>query len=55
LSIGARSGNFPGMVAKRTFNVRWITAGERQADNLDSPPDATAEYAGTAVSFKAPE
>ena len=31
LLIGAREGTFPGMPAKRVFNVRWIAPGEANA------------------------
>lgn len=52
LSIGARAGAFPGMVATRTFNVRWITPGESNAAVLDTPPDESLSYSGQPVSFK---
>jgi alpha-D-xyloside xylohydrolase len=51
LSIGARDGTFPAMPATRTFNVRWITPGERDAANLDAPPDASLEYSGQPILF----
>ncbi|HEY5807831.1 MAG TPA: TIM-barrel domain-containing protein [Povalibacter sp.] len=52
LTIGARAGSFPGMVATRTYNVRWITPGEVSASDLDAKPDATLEYSGEPVTFK---
>jgi alpha-D-xyloside xylohydrolase len=52
LSIGARAGAFPGMVATRTFNVRWIAPGESKAADLDTPPDESLPYSGQPVSFK---
>jgi alpha-D-xyloside xylohydrolase len=51
LSIGARSGTFPGMVATRTFNVRWISQGETDAANFDVPPDASQPYSGQPITF----
>ena len=32
LTIGARTGSFPGMPEERTFKVRWIKEGARAAD-----------------------
>jgi alpha-D-xyloside xylohydrolase len=49
LTIGDRSGSFKGMVAERTFRVRYISgAGAKPAD-FDAPPDQTVSYAGQAV------
>jgi alpha-D-xyloside xylohydrolase len=53
LSIGARNGSFAGLVAKRTFNVRWISPGEAEAANLDAAPDASQEYSGQPIRFTA--
>ncbi|MEO8180373.1 MAG: TIM-barrel domain-containing protein [Deltaproteobacteria bacterium] len=53
LSIGARSGSFPGLVARRTFNVRWISPGEAEAGNLDAAPDASQDYSGQPIRFTA--
>jgi len=53
LRIGARSGTFPGLVAQRTFHVRWIEAGEANAGDLDAPADATLQYAGQALELQA--
>ena len=49
LRIGARNGTFPGMVDKRTFNVRWISDGARGAADFDAKPDQTVEYVGAEV------
>ena len=54
LVIGDRAGSFPGMVEKRTFNVRWIEPGESNAGELDSPPDASVEYTGQSVTLGLP-
>lgn len=54
LTIGERTGSFDGLVAKRTFNVRWIAPDEKEASNLDAPPDATLEYAGQPIVFQRP-
>jgi alpha-D-xyloside xylohydrolase len=47
LTIGKRQGEFPGMLATRTFEIVWI--GDRKPSGLDfqSKPDATIIYNGT--------
>lgn len=52
LTIGERTGNFPGMVSTRTFNVRWISPGEANAADLDTQPDEALAYSGQPVTFK---
>ncbi len=54
LTIGARTGSFPGLIAQRTFGVRWITPGEKDAGNLDVAPDASQVYSGQPLRFTAP-
>jgi alpha-D-xyloside xylohydrolase len=54
LTIGARSGGFPGMPAERTFLVRWIRDGARPPAQLDASPDATVEYRGAELSVQMP-
>ena len=49
LTIGARSGSYPGMPEKRTFKVRWIKAGAKAPADLDAAADATVEYKGAEV------
>jgi alpha-D-xyloside xylohydrolase len=49
LTIGPRAGEFPGMVSRRTFNVRWISAGTRDAANFAARPDQNVEYSGAAL------
>jgi alpha-D-xyloside xylohydrolase len=49
LTIGARSGSYPGMTAHRTFKVRWIKAGSKPPSELDAAADATVEYKGAEV------
>jgi alpha-D-xyloside xylohydrolase len=51
VSIGTRSGDFPGMVTTRTFNVRWIAPGEANAADLDTASDASLTYSGQPVTF----
>jgi alpha-D-xyloside xylohydrolase len=49
LTIGARTGAYPGMAEQRTFHVRWIKAGARAPADLDAPVDATVQYTGAEV------
>jgi alpha-D-xyloside xylohydrolase len=49
LTIGARVGEFPGMVRERTFNVRWIGPGVKDASNFDAKPDRSVTYSGAEV------
>jgi alpha-D-xyloside xylohydrolase len=49
LTLGARKGEFPGMVGKRRVNVRWISAGVGDPLNFDADADASVEYSGEAV------
>ena len=48
LTIGAQQGQYPGMIEKRTFHVRFIAEGQAGAQ-LDAKPDETIEYAGQEV------
>jgi alpha-D-xyloside xylohydrolase len=52
LTIGDRAGSFPGMVATRSFNVRWISGPRKDAVNFDAAPDDRVTYSGTAVMLK---
>ncbi|HEU4780749.1 MAG TPA: TIM-barrel domain-containing protein, partial [Steroidobacteraceae bacterium] len=49
LTLGARSGSYPGMPEQRTFKVRWIKAGAKAPADLDAPADATVEYKGAEI------
>jgi alpha-D-xyloside xylohydrolase len=51
LTIGARSGSFPGMPEERTFRVRWIRDGGKAPAELDAAVDATVEYKGAEVTI----
>ncbi len=46
LTIGARTGSFPGMPEERTFRVRWIKAGAKAPADLDAAADVSVEYKG---------
>jgi alpha-D-xyloside xylohydrolase len=49
LTIGARSGSFPGMPEERTFRVRWIRDGGKAPAELDAAVDASVQYKGAEV------
>lgn len=49
LTIGRRSGSFPGMPARRVFDVRWIGPGAPAGDDFTARPDARIEYSGAPV------
>jgi alpha-D-xyloside xylohydrolase len=50
LTIGDRSGEFPGMLAKRKFRVVFVGDGHGSSIDPTSAPDAMVEYDGKAVS-----
>ncbi|NHZ36736.1 glycoside hydrolase family 31 protein [Massilia rubra] len=51
VTIGARTGQYKGMVAKRQFKVRFIKAGVSSADGFDRA-DKEVSYDGKAVSVR---
>jgi len=52
LTIGARQGTFPGMIADRVFNVRWISGPTANAINFDAKADQSVHYSGQAVEIQ---
>jgi len=51
LTIGARTGQYKGMVAKRQFKVRFITPGMSSTDNFDAA-DKVVSYEGKTITVK---
>lgn len=51
LTIGKRQGEFPGMLATRTFEIVWIGAQKPSGLDFLSKPDAIVTYNGTAQSI----
>ena len=49
LTIGNRSGSYPGMAENRVFNIRFISGPTRAALGFDAKPDQSVHYSGTAV------
>ena len=54
LTIGARTGAFPGMVEGRVINVRWISGATKNAANFEAKADASVKYDGKALTVKRP-
>ena len=52
LSIGARSGTYPGMPASRTIHVRFVSGPSADAGNFDAPARHTIQYSGQAVEIR---
>jgi len=52
VTIGAREGEYPGMEARRTFNIRWISGPSPNAADFDAPPDRTVRYSGAAITVQ---
>lgn len=46
LTIGKRTGEFPGMEKNRTLHIRWISGETADAANFEAAPAQTVEYAG---------
>ena len=51
LTVGVRTGSYPGMQATRTFNIRWITPGEQRAADFSAAADLSVEYSGQPLSI----
>ena len=55
LTIGARQGSFPGMLARRTFKIVWVRSGHGVGlGDADEPVDKIVAYSGKAISVTAP-
>jgi len=52
LTIGARQGDFPGMLRERTFEIVWVTRDGKRKPDPESRPDAIVLYDGTAQSVR---
>jgi alpha-D-xyloside xylohydrolase len=52
LTIGERQGKFPGMLAKRTFNIVLVAKGKSAGYAAAATADKTVAYSGKAVTVK---
>ena len=49
LTIGARTGEYPGMLKSRTFEVMFVGPAQATGLNLDAPATRSVQYSGEAV------
>ena len=54
LEIGTRTGDFPGMLKERTFNVVWVSENHGAGISTTEKPDAVVHYSGKAVKVSGP-
>ena len=54
LEIGKRSGEFPGMLKERTFNIVWVSENHGAGIPVTEKPDAVVHYTGKAVKVSHP-
>ena len=54
LEIGKRSGEFPGMLKERTFNIVFVSPNHGAGIPVTEKPDAVVHYNGKAVAVKVP-
>jgi alpha-D-xyloside xylohydrolase len=53
LTIGARHGNFPGMLKTRTFRIVWVNSGHGAGIASSEKADAQVNYNGAAITVAA--
>jgi alpha-D-xyloside xylohydrolase len=49
LTIGERTGRFPGMLESRTFRIVFVSGAHGIGGSLTQAPDKTVSYAGKSV------
>jgi alpha-D-xyloside xylohydrolase len=54
LTLGDRTGTFPGMLKERTFRIVWVRPGKGIGASPETTADAEVPYAGKSVDVKAP-
>ncbi len=54
LTLGVRSGSFPGMLGTRTFHVTWVLPGRGVGGTPTPSPDLVVRYTGRAVTVQQP-
>ena len=55
VEIGKRSGDFPGMLKERTFNIVWVSENHGSGIAVVEKPDAVVHYTGKAVKISEPK
>lgn len=53
LTIGVRSGSYPGMAEQRKFNVAFVGENHGTGGGETSAPDRSVDYSGAAVTVHA--
>jgi alpha-D-xyloside xylohydrolase len=54
LVIGDRAGSYPGMSNSIKFHIVWVTQGHGAGGAVESTPDRTVEYTGSAITIHKP-
>ena len=54
LEFGKRTGEFPGMLKQRTFNIVWVSENHGAGIPITGKPDAVLHYKGDAVKLSMP-
>jgi alpha-D-xyloside xylohydrolase len=52
LTIGNRTGKYPGMPGKITFHVVWVSPNHGVGETVEGNPDRTVIYSGSSVSIR---
>jgi alpha-D-xyloside xylohydrolase len=52
LTIGKRKGSFPGMLAKRTFDIVLVKPDQGVGETVTAKPDKTVQYDGTNITVQ---
>jgi alpha-D-xyloside xylohydrolase len=55
LTIGGRTGEFPGMLKERTFHIVWVSTGHGAGIAATEKPDAVVHYTGRSVKIACPK
>ena len=54
LTIGRREGEFPGMLARRSFQLLFVSRARPVGFSFELRPDSTVSYAGEELRIRAP-
>jgi alpha-D-xyloside xylohydrolase len=54
LTIGDRVGSYPGMPGKIKFDIVWVSPNHGTGETVETQPDRTVEYRGSAISIRRP-
>jgi alpha-D-xyloside xylohydrolase len=54
LTIGDRVGSYAGMPGKIKFDIVWVSANHGSGETVETRPERTVEYKGSAISVRRP-